>query len=135
MDKEQSAGGVLSKNGKLMLVRVKNLMGEKVWTFPKGHIEKNETPRKAALREVWEETGWECKIIRPLFLARYSFERNGKPVSKTVRWYLMEPLLKSGRPMAGEIFSAQWLSPKLAEKRLKYKSDLKLLSLWKKLAQ
>ncbi len=135
MDKEQSAGGILSKNGKLMLVRVKNLMGEKVWTFPKGHIEKNETPRKAALREVWEETGWECKIIRPLFLARYSFERNGKPVSKTVRWYLMEPLLKSGRPMAGEIFSAQWLSPKLAEKRLKYKSDLKLLSLWKKLAQ
>ena len=135
MDKEQSAGGILSKNGKLMLVRVKNLMGEKVWTFPKGHIEKNETPRKAALREVWEETGWECKIIRPLFLARYSFERNGKPVSKTVRWYLMEPLLKSGRPMAGEIFSAQWLSPKLAEKRLKYKSDIKLLSLWKKLAQ
>ena len=135
MDKEQSAGGILSKNGKLMLVRVKNLMGEKVWTFPKGHIEKNETPRKAALREVWEETGWECKIIRPLFLARYSFERNGKPVSKTVRWYLMEPLLKSGRPMAGEIFSAQWLSPKLAEKRLKYKSDLKLLSLWKKLVQ
>ena len=37
--------------------------------------------------------------------------------------------------MAGEIFSAQWLSPKLAEKRLKYKSDLKLLSLWKKLVQ
>lgn len=130
---EKSAGGILGKNGKLMLVRVKNLMGQKVWTFPKGHIEKNETPRKAALREVWEETGWECKIIRPLFLARYSFKRNDKPVSKTVRWYLMEPLLKSRRPMAGEIFSAQWVSPKLAEKRLKYQSDLKLLNIWKKL--
>ena len=131
--KEKSAGGILSKNGKLMLVRVKNLMGKKVWTFPKGHIEKNETPKKAALREVWEETGWECKIIRPLFLARYRFKRNDKPVSKTVRWYLMEPFLKSGRPMAGEILSAQWLSPKIAGKRLKYKSDLRLLDLWKKL--
>ncbi len=115
-----------------MLVRVKNLLGQKVWTFPKGHIEKNETPRKAALREVWEETGWECKIIRPLFVARYNFKRNEKPVSKTVRWYLMEPLLKSGKPMAGEIFSAGWVSLQSAEKRLTYESDLKLLQIWKK---
>lgn len=116
-----------------MLVRVKNLMGQKVWTFPKGHIEKGETPKKAALREVWEETGWECKIIRPLFIARYNFKRNEKPVSKTVRWYLMEPLLKSGKPMAGEILSAQWTSLKNARKRLKYESDLKLLKIWEKL--
>ncbi len=130
---EKSSGGILSRNGKLMLVRVKNLMGQKVWTFPKGHIEKGETPKKAALREVWEETGWECKIIRPLFIARYNFKRNEKPVSKTVRWYLMEPLLKSGKPMAGEILSAQWTSLKNARKRLKYESDLKLLKIWEKL--
>ncbi len=130
---EKSSGVILSRNGKLMLVRVKNLMGQKVWTFPKGHIEKGETPKKAALREVWEETGWECKIIRPLFIARYNFKRNEKPVSKTVRWYLMEPLLKSGKPMAGEILSAQWTSLKNARKRLKYESDLKLLKIWEKL--
>jgi 8-oxo-dGTP pyrophosphatase MutT (NUDIX family) len=133
MTTEKAAGGILSRNGKLMLVQVKNLLGKKVWTFPKGHIEKNETPTKAALREVWEETGWECKMLRPLFIARYRFERNKLPVSKTVRWYEMEPILKSGRPALGEILTARWESPQRAEKLLSYQSDLKLLRIWKKL--
>ena len=54
--KEYAAGGIVGKNGKVLLVKVTNLQGQVVWTFPKGHLEKNETPLKAALREVEEET-------------------------------------------------------------------------------
>lgn len=37
-----------------MLVRTKG--GDK-WTFPKGHVERGEDARDAALREAWEEAG------------------------------------------------------------------------------
>jgi 8-oxo-dGTP pyrophosphatase MutT (NUDIX family) len=38
--------------------------GKKYWTFPKGLIETNETPQEAAVRETFEETGIQAKIIR-----------------------------------------------------------------------
>lgn len=36
------------------------------WEFPGGGIKPNETPEKALIREVWEETGLKVKIIRLL---------------------------------------------------------------------
>ena len=34
------------------------------WGLPGGFIEKNETPKKAALREVREETGFKLKNVK-----------------------------------------------------------------------
>ena len=62
MNKEFSAGGLVRRGGKVLMVKVCNLKGEEVWTFPKGHVEKGETPMEAALREVEEETGWRCRL-------------------------------------------------------------------------
>ncbi|MEE8425507.1 MAG: NUDIX domain-containing protein [Elusimicrobiota bacterium] len=140
--REYSAGGVVVKNRKVLLVRIKATgnplrgtatsallkKGDYVWTFPKGHVERGETPRRAALREVREETGWECRVRRTLELARYSFTRRGRKVSKRVRWYLMDPISKTGRPDAGEIFGAGWLSFSQARARLKYPADFRLLA-------
>lgn len=36
------------------------------WSLPKGHVEQGETYQDAALREVSEETGIRCRIIRQL---------------------------------------------------------------------
>lgn len=33
------------------------------WCFPGGHIEKNETPKQAAVRETREETGIRCRAV------------------------------------------------------------------------
>ncbi len=125
--KEYAAGGIVGKNGKVLLVKVTNLQGEVVWTFPKGHLEKNETPLKAALREVEEETGWRCRKTGPLALVRYRFNRNGRPVAKKVRWYRMEPIAKTGKPDAHEIMNTKWVTARLAGKSLSYPSDLKLI--------
>ena len=104
-----------------------NLQGDVVWTFPKGHLEKKETPLKAALREVEEETGWKCRSIGPLALVRYRFNRNGRPVAKKVRWYRMEPLEKTGRPDEIEIMKTKWVPRRSAASYLSYPSDLKIL--------
>ena len=125
--KEYAAGGIVEKKGKILLVRVTNLLGEVVWTFPKGHLEKNETPLKAALREVEEETGWRCRSTGPLALVRYRFNRNGRPVAKKVRWFRMEPLEKTGKPDADEIMKTKWVISSQAVQSLSYPSDLRLI--------
>lgn len=130
--KEYAAGGVVGRDGKVLLVRVTNLQGETVWTFPKGHLEKGETPLAAALREVEEETGWRCRKIGPLALVAYRFNRNGRPVSKKVRWYRMAPVKKTGLPDAVEIHKTRWVAAAKAAGLLSYPSDLRLLGRYNK---
>jgi len=123
---EFSAGGVIIKDKKLLLVKVKNLSGKIVWTFPKGHIEKSETIENTALREVSEETGYSCKIIKPLGNTRYNFRHKNKFISKKVIWFLMSHLKKIGIH-DHEILTTRWVKINEAKKYLKYLSDKKLL--------
>lgn len=125
---EYAAGGVVGRDGKVLLVKVTNLQGEVVWTFPKGHLEKGETWLQAALREVEEETGWKCRNAGPLANVTYRFARNGRPVFKRVRWYRMEPVERSGKPDAVEIMKTKWVEAGKAAAKLSYPSDLKLIA-------
>ncbi|PIU19330.1 MAG: NUDIX hydrolase [Elusimicrobia bacterium CG08_land_8_20_14_0_20_59_10] len=131
--KEHSAGGVILEDGRVLLIQMRNLKGEKVWTFPKGHIEPGETAEAAALREVEEETGWLCEIAAHLCRAEYSFERDGEPVDKDVCWFLMERAGGDGLPKTpDEIFDMKWTTLAEAEKELLYPSDLEMLELLRK---
>lgn len=61
--KEVSAGILFfTKDKELFMGRVTNSgLGAGMpsrWDIPKGHIEKDETPLRAAIRECWEETGF-----------------------------------------------------------------------------
>ena len=97
-NKEHSAGGVILEDGTVLLILVKNLKGDQVWTFPKGHLEPGETPEAAALREVSEETGWDCEITSPLYKAEYSFMRGEMLVDKEVHWFLVKRVGGDGLP-------------------------------------
>lgn len=127
-NREFSSGGIVVRNGQVLLVKVENLKGEKVWTFPKGHVEEGEDARAAALREVEEETGYRCRIVKSLPLIRYMFMREKRLIRKRVQWYLMEPGIRIGKPDASEIEKVEWLSFDKAEEKLKYPSDFKLLA-------
>ena len=90
---EVSAGGfVISKtDGSLVALMARfNRGGKLEWCIPKGHLEANETNEQAALREVFEETGLQAKIIEYLGEVSYQFIQGGKRVNKTVHVYLME---------------------------------------------
>lgn len=41
--------------------------GRVFWNFPGGHIEQNETPEQACIREVREETGYDVSINRLIY--------------------------------------------------------------------
>ncbi|HBE88536.1 MAG TPA: NUDIX hydrolase [Elusimicrobia bacterium] len=126
--KEFSAGGVILKDGRLLLIKMRNLSGEEVWTFPKGHLEGGETPEAAALREVKEEAGLDCRVLRHLHAARYSFFRQGFPVDKRVDWFLMEETGGDGRALTpDEVLDKKWASPAEADGLLKYPSDREIM--------
>jgi len=124
-----SAGGVVwdPTRKKVLLVRVENLSGQRVWTFPKGHPEPGESDPEAALREVREETGWQCEIVKTITDVHYWYVHNGIRTSKTVRWFLMKPLEEVGAFDPGEILECRWGDLEEAEGLTSYRSDKDLL--------
>jgi len=125
---EYSAGGlVVDADGRVLLIRARNLRNQPVWTLPKGTLNPGETNADAALREVREETGWECEVVRELSPVTYWFHRDGRRVRKTVHWYLMRPLRKAGEH-DHEVDEVAWADVPDARTRVRYDSDRRLLA-------
>lgn len=72
-------------NGETRLLLIKNSRSAH-WGFPKGHMERGETPEQTARREVLEETGMHIDII-PDFTAKSDYTIQGK-VEKSVTIFL-----------------------------------------------
>lgn len=123
---EHSAGGVVLREGTVLLIRTQDAKGRPVWAFPKGKLDPGETARQAAVREVEEETGWRCRIERDLPKSQYWYQRGGRRVKKTVRWYRMEPVEEIGET-DGEVEETAWVPFAEALDRLTHKSDRELL--------
>ncbi|MCU6791805.1 NUDIX hydrolase [Paenibacillus sp. WQ 127069] len=52
-----SAGGLIVKNNKVVLVKITYGVNKNYWMIPGGFVEEGETFEEAAIREVQEETG------------------------------------------------------------------------------
>ncbi|MDD4003583.1 MAG: NUDIX hydrolase [Elusimicrobiaceae bacterium] len=129
--KEFSSGGVITDGERVCVIVIRNIRGAEIVTLPKGHVERGETPRMAALREAEEETGCRCEILRPAGRVRYSFQTDsGDSIRKTVQWYLMRLKEITGRaPDPAEISEVRWLTFDEAERTVRYPSDRRLVKL------
>jgi len=81
---EAAGGVVLGEDGRVVLVHRPKYDD---WTLPKGKLDPGESFEEAALREVEEETGLRCRLVRELPSIEYS---DAKGRSKVVRYWLME---------------------------------------------
>ena len=68
------------------------------WSFPKGKLEAGETFEVAALREVREETGMTCRLLRFIGHTEY-VDRKGRP--KAVAYWVMAAEGRVLRPQRG----------------------------------
>ncbi len=100
------------------------------WSFPKGKLEPGETIEEAALREVREETGLDCRIIRKLATLRYRHRtrKEGRLRPKAVHYFLMETVRGAVRVAGEEVDRAEWVDFDEAAGRLSYEQDRKLLA-------
>lgn len=99
------------------------------WSFPKGKLDPGETIEVAALREVEEETGLHCRILRALPSVRYQYRmRSGEVRPKVVHYFLMEAVGGKIAVNMYEIDEACWCSVSEALARLRYEHDKKLLA-------
>jgi 8-oxo-dGTP diphosphatase len=57
-------GVIVLREGKVLLLRRKNIVGDGTWCFPGGHIEMNETFEETAKRETMEESGIKIKNVK-----------------------------------------------------------------------
>jgi 8-oxo-dGTP pyrophosphatase MutT (NUDIX family) len=91
--REVSAGGVVYRRldgaVEVALASRRTRRGELAWGLPKGGIEQDEDSRRAAIREVREETGLEAEIEEDLGDIRYFYVWEGVRVRKAVHFFLM----------------------------------------------
>lgn len=76
----ESCGAVLfnSTRDKVCLITVRNVTtidGDPIWVLPKGRRNCGESRKEAALREVQEETGYECQLLPVTMLTRATSAR------------------------------------------------------------
>ncbi len=127
MPAQRAAGAVIfygnRKSPRYLLLKHarKNLAPKEYWNFPKGHIERGETPREAAEREIREETGLRDLEFLSGFreIERYGYAHDGKNVSKSVVWFLARAK-KKRITLSGEHAGAVWLSYEKAYRKVFY---------------
>jgi 8-oxo-dGTP pyrophosphatase MutT (NUDIX family) len=125
--REFSAGGVLVRRlrGRWMLAAIRPA-GKKpgLWALPKGNIGRGEDPRDTAVREVFEETGAEGRVVEKLGDVRYVYTWAGERIFKVVSFFLLR--YTRGRlgdlppETAHEVDEVRWLPLEEAPKLLAY---------------
>lgn len=126
----ESSGGVIFKkeDGEISIALIMP-KGKKVFTLPKGLVEKNEDPEITAVREVAEETGLEGKIIKKIGDVSYWFyikEENAR-CKKTVHFYLMQYMKGKPEDHDWEVEKVMWLPINEAIKKATYRTDREIL--------
>ena len=120
VERVEAAGGVVVRDGRVVLVHRPRYDD---WTLPKGKLERRESFEDAALREVEEETGLRCRLVRALPSVEY--EVRGRP--KLVRYWLMEVEEDNGFVPNEEVDELRWLEPAEALPLLSYDRDREVL--------
>jgi 8-oxo-dGTP diphosphatase len=120
VERVEAAGGVVMRDGLLALVHRPRYDD---WTLPKGKLEPHESFEDAALREVFEETGLRCRLVRELPAVEYQVR--SRP--KLVRYWLMEVEDETPFVPGDEVDEVRLVEPAEALALLTYERDREVL--------
>jgi 8-oxo-dGTP pyrophosphatase MutT (NUDIX family) len=124
-DVVQAAGGlVVRRQGGLLQIVVVHRPVQHDWSFPKGKLEAGETQDMAALREVREETGMTCELLRFIGHTEY-VDRKGR--QKTVAYWIMAATAGSFS-VNEEVDELRWMHLDEASRLLSYPRDQELVA-------
>ncbi len=124
----EASGGIIfnEKNEILFIFRRGS------WDLPKGKMDKGETKKQAAIREVIEETGIEgVSINHKIGKTHHMYRFNGRRAIKKSHWYVMKTHKQPLKPQVEEdIAVAKWMTRDdfLMQDRKVYRSILNVLN-------
>ncbi len=128
-----SAGGVVfRREGSRVEVALISVGGERRWQLPKGIVDAGETPERAALREVREETGLVAEVVAPLEVIEYWYfsKSVAEPrvrFHKYVHFFLMRYESGDVSDHDAEVNEARWVEIGEAARTLAFKSERKVV--------
>ncbi len=129
-DRETSAGGIVYRvhNGEALFLIIRD--SYRNWGFPKGHLEGEELPDAAAIREVQEETGLvELKLDGAIETIDWFFRFRGRLVHKVCHFYLMRTESSRTVPQREEgITACRWARFEEATRLISYANARSVLS-------
>ena len=111
----------MRRNGGVMLVHRPKYDD---WTLPKGKVEEGEELVDAAVREVREESGWECELGRELEQTRYTLP-DGR--EKVVHWWEMWARHRGPWEPNDEVDDVLWVPLNDLPAMISYESERALL--------
>ncbi len=126
MKKEKSCGAIVFRRlkNKIEVLIIRHRNGGH-WSFPKGHVEGNETEHETARREILEETGIEVSFVTGFReTVTYSPKQN---VLKDVVYFLAEGVTHEIIIQEEEISEVKWININDADKYLTYNNDKGLI--------
>lgn len=126
MPKEKSCGALVChrEDETLKILILKHRLGGH-WSFPKGHVENEETEHETALREVREETGLAVRLS-PNFREMVSY--SPKPgIEKDVVYFLGYADDPRTVMQEEEVSEIKWVDLSRAHEFLTYYNDKQLL--------
>lgn len=83
----KAAGGVVLKNEDWLL-----MYRRKKWDLPKGKLDRGERSKKAAVREIEEETGVKARIKGKICTTWHTYTLQNSRILKRTKWYVLECL-------------------------------------------
>lgn len=119
---EKSCGGVVYRkyHGNIQILLVRHINSGH-WSFPKGHMEGDETEEQTARREIKEETGIDV-ILDTSFRETVNFSPK-KDTLKEVVYYLCKAKHSDIIPQAEEVSEVRWVDLGHASAVLTYEND------------
>ena len=103
----KAAGGVVVKEAKNLLI-----FRRSKWDLPKGKLDDGESSRKAAAREVAEETGVRVRVGERICTTWHAYTLHGNRILKRTKWYQMSVIDDSRMAPQEEedIEKVEWLN-------------------------
>lgn len=119
---EKSCGAIVYRrfHGNIEILLIKHINSGH-WSFPKGHVENNETETETARREIKEETSIDV-IIDPTFRETVTYSPRRDTV-KVVVYFLAKARNVNFFPQKDEIAEIKWVDIFHAINLLTYEND------------